>query len=198
MRNPDETDLKILHLLAEDGRRSYTEIAEQVGLSGPAVSERVRRLKEQGIIKGFKVDVDRSKLGRGLSVMISLNVEPTQVEAIHENLNKVEDIEHVYSTVSSKVHFLTTISNDGDPRAWVVNNVDLEHVQDYEVDIVSDFDWNLNIKASTFSLSCVECGKTITDGGVVSKVEDEIKQFCCTSCEARYVERYEQLRENAT
>lgn len=198
MRNPDETDLKILHLLAEDGRRSYTEIAEHVGLSGPAVSERVRRLEEQGIIKGFKVDVDRSKLGRGLAVLVSLNVKPGHVEEIHDTLNNVDDVEHVYSTVSSKILVHTTISNDGNPRAWVVNNLDFEKIRGYDVDIVSDFDWNLNIKAATFSLTCVECGKTITDGGVVTRVEDEIKQFCCTSCEARYVERYEELRENAT
>jgi DNA-binding Lrp family transcriptional regulator len=58
MRDLDETDLEILSLLAEDARRPFSEIGERVGLSGPAVSDRVTRLEETGVIQGFTVDVD--------------------------------------------------------------------------------------------------------------------------------------------
>ncbi len=54
MRNLDETDLEILELLTEDARRPYKEIAEQVGLTPPAVSDRTSRLEDQGIIQGLR------------------------------------------------------------------------------------------------------------------------------------------------
>lgn len=193
MRNPDEKDLKILHLLAEDGRRSYSDIAEQVDLSGPAVSERVKRLEDQNIIKGFKVDINRSKLGNDLSVLVTLDAQPEHVERLHASLNELEDVEHVFSTVSSRVVFQAELPHDSNPRKWVVQHIDIGKISDYDIDIISEFDWNLNIKATEFTLACVECGKNITDGGVVAKVDGDIKQFCCTSCEARYMEQFEKL-----
>jgi len=47
MRDLDDTDLEILSLLAEDARRPFSEIGERVGLSGPAVSDRVTRLRSR-------------------------------------------------------------------------------------------------------------------------------------------------------
>lgn len=57
-RLPDDTDLEILRLLAEDARRPYCEIAEQVNLSARAVSARVEKLSERGIIRRFTLDIN--------------------------------------------------------------------------------------------------------------------------------------------
>ena len=61
-RDLDKIDLEIVRLLSEDARRPFSDIAEHVGLSPPAVSDRVDRLQEQGIIRQFTVDIDRQKL----------------------------------------------------------------------------------------------------------------------------------------
>lgn len=59
-RNLDEIDLEIVRLLADDARRPFNDIADRVGLSPPAVSDRVDRLREQGVIQRFTIDIDRS------------------------------------------------------------------------------------------------------------------------------------------
>src|SRR4030081_1989497 len=59
----DAVDRKILRLLATDGRASYQGIADEVGLSRPAVMERVKRLEEAGYITGCGARVDRAKAG---------------------------------------------------------------------------------------------------------------------------------------
>jgi len=74
MRDLDETDLEILSLLAEDARRPFSEIGDRVGLSGPAVSDRVTRLEETGVIKRFTVDVDRTKLRAGVPVLVDVEL----------------------------------------------------------------------------------------------------------------------------
>ena len=64
MTGIDDVDYRILELLMDDARRSYRDIAEEVGRSPPTVSERVERLTEVGVIERFTLDVDRSRLVR--------------------------------------------------------------------------------------------------------------------------------------
>jgi len=59
----DAVDRKIVRQLATDGRASYQAIADEVGLSRPAVMERVKRLEEAGYITGYGARVDRAKSG---------------------------------------------------------------------------------------------------------------------------------------
>ncbi len=60
----DKVDLKILRLLRQDGRMPHSAIAKAVGLSGPAVHERVRKLEQSGIIAGYSVVLDPELLQR--------------------------------------------------------------------------------------------------------------------------------------
>ncbi|BDC35884.1 MAG: Lrp/AsnC family transcriptional regulator [Candidatus Methanoliparum thermophilum] len=59
----DELDKKILKVLQEDARLSYTKIAKRVGTSTATVSDRVRRLEKSGMIKGYSVILNSSKIG---------------------------------------------------------------------------------------------------------------------------------------
>ena len=60
----DRIDRRILGLLTEDGRMSHAAIAKEVGLSGPAVHERVRKLEQAGVIAGYTAILDPEKLNR--------------------------------------------------------------------------------------------------------------------------------------
>jgi Lrp/AsnC family leucine-responsive transcriptional regulator len=61
--NLDATDWQLLEVLQNEARASYTELGKQVGLTRPAVAERVRRLEEIGVIKGYRAEIDPVKLG---------------------------------------------------------------------------------------------------------------------------------------
>jgi Lrp/AsnC family leucine-responsive transcriptional regulator len=62
--NLDRIDLEILNLLRQDGRMSHAAIAKAVGLSGPAVHERVRKLEQKGVIAGYTAVLDPDILER--------------------------------------------------------------------------------------------------------------------------------------
>ena len=66
----DEIDWRILDELQRDGRVSYTELGRRVALTAPAVAERVRRLEETGVIKGFHADVDAAKVGFPITAFV--------------------------------------------------------------------------------------------------------------------------------
>lgn len=70
----DETDRKILGLLQRDARMTNAAIAAEVGLTAPSVFERIRKLEQRGVIRGYTVDVDPAALGRTLTAFIRLTV----------------------------------------------------------------------------------------------------------------------------
>ena len=69
----DEIGLSLLQALQQNARLSYTELGRQVGLSAPAVGERVRRLEEAGIISGYHASVDPAALGLTITAFIRLS-----------------------------------------------------------------------------------------------------------------------------
>ena len=93
----DPTSRRILQILATDGRASYQAIADAVGLSRPAVMERVKRLEETGYILGYSARLDRAKLGYPVTAFIAVRYPPTDfvgtepgVEALAGNPSVLE------------------------------------------------------------------------------------------------------------
>src|SRR5947209_5171680 len=68
----DRHDLAILALLARDARMSRRAVAREVGMSAPAVADRIARLERAGVIRGYRADVDRSLLGYALVVYVGV------------------------------------------------------------------------------------------------------------------------------
>lgn len=68
----DRTDYKILEILQNDGRISMKDLGKQVGLTAPAVSERVKKLEESDIIKGYKAVVNPARLNKNISAFIDI------------------------------------------------------------------------------------------------------------------------------
>lgn len=86
----DTTSRRILKILAADGRASYQAIADEVGLSRPAVMERVKRLEESGHILGYAARLDRAKLGFPVTAFIAVRY-PANIIAGSSGLEKLAD-----------------------------------------------------------------------------------------------------------
>jgi len=74
----DALDWRILRELQTDARLSYNELARRVGLSSPAVAERVRRMEEAGIIVSYRAEVDPAKVGLPIMALVQLRCEPAK------------------------------------------------------------------------------------------------------------------------
>ena len=74
----DDIDLRLLEMLQEHGRVSQHDLAVAVGLSSPAVGERVRKLEERGIIRGFTAVLDPKLLGRDVTAFIAVGIAGSQ------------------------------------------------------------------------------------------------------------------------
>ena len=74
----DEIDIRLLEMLQEHGRTSQHDLAQAVGLSSPAVGERLRKLEERGIIRQFTVLVDPRRVGRDVTAFIFVGMAGSQ------------------------------------------------------------------------------------------------------------------------
>jgi len=88
----DATNLGILRLLLDDPRLPMSELARRVGMSAPAVTERVQRLHEAGVIRGARLDVDQAALGLGITAYVRVRPMPGQLQNIAELARKTPEI----------------------------------------------------------------------------------------------------------
>jgi Lrp/AsnC family leucine-responsive transcriptional regulator len=111
----DATDLEIIELLRRDARRTLADVAERVSLSAPAVKRRVDRLESDGVITGYTVLVDHTRLGRPLQAFTELrfagNLPVDEIAGIADDITEVQTI--------------FTTAGDPDALAWIrVRDVD--------------------------------------------------------------------------
>jgi Lrp/AsnC family transcriptional regulator, leucine-responsive regulatory protein len=78
----DRTDRKILKALVNDGRISWRELAEQVGLSTTPILRRVKALEEAGYIRGYTATLDEARLAGTLSVFVSITLDKQDADAL--------------------------------------------------------------------------------------------------------------------
>lgn len=74
----DNTDIRIINILQENCKTSTREIGQIVGLTAPAVAERINRLKDAGVIEGFHAQINDSLLGKHISAYMLVNVPPKE------------------------------------------------------------------------------------------------------------------------
>ncbi|WP_276271614.1 AsnC family transcriptional regulator [Haloarcula litorea] len=196
MRGLDDTDREIVRLLLDDARRPFSDIADQVGLSAPAVSDRVDRLEEMGVVRGFTVDLDRSLLRSGVPVLLEVDVSPGRAAEVREGLADAEAVEHVFRTADARVTATATVPQ-GEVPDLLAAHVDLDAVEDHAVRLVADSEWTPGLGTAEFAPACAECGNTVDEEGERTALDGETYYFCCGSCESQFVEQYESLKEGA-
>lgn len=92
----DDLDLQILRLLEEDARRSSREIAEKLGVATGTVYNRVKRLTNDGIIRGYIPMIDASKVGFELTALILLQADGKYLANVESEIAKVDAVCCVY------------------------------------------------------------------------------------------------------
>jgi Lrp/AsnC family transcriptional regulator, leucine-responsive regulatory protein len=100
-------DRAIVRELTMDGRCSFTDLAERVGLSVSAVHQRVRRLEQRGVIQGYHARLDGELIGLPLTALISLTPnDPGAPDDYPQRLDQITEIEACYSVAGDESYIL--------------------------------------------------------------------------------------------
>ncbi|WP_253737834.1 AsnC family transcriptional regulator [Halohasta salina] len=192
MRDLDDTDRTIIRLLLENARRPYSDLADHVDLSPPAVADRIDRLEDLGVIEGFTLDLDSSMLREGVEVLVDLAVDPGQTEAVAESLADLERVEHQYVTADARVVVHAALGPGGVDD--LLAGVDTDHLREVDVSLLSDASWTPRISEASLAVDCDECGNAVTTEGESAVIDGTRYHFCCGSCLANFEERFEELQ----
>jgi Lrp/AsnC family leucine-responsive transcriptional regulator len=103
----DDTDVKILELLQQEGRMQRNELAEEIGLSISAASERMRKLEERGVIEGYRAIVDPKRLRLDITAFLRVSVEGSErYSTFVERVTGMDEVLEVHSITGEGSHLL--------------------------------------------------------------------------------------------
>jgi Lrp/AsnC family transcriptional regulator, leucine-responsive regulatory protein len=108
----DRIDVQILNIMQKDARIANAEIARQVGLAPSAVLERVRKLEESGVIRGYATEVDAGQVGLGLTAFVF--VRTTSCGAIDNVLAAIPEVLEVHDVAGEDCYLLKVRTKDTD------------------------------------------------------------------------------------
>lgn len=107
--NPDEIDRRIIRCLSDDGRASYTQIADILGVTPATVRNRLNRLLEVKIIKNFKPVVDKKLYNLDISAFFMITLESSKLtEKVMSQLQEHSEISQI-SALASNPHIVCTV-----------------------------------------------------------------------------------------
>ena len=103
----EDLDRLILRLLAADGRRSYTDLAKDTGLSVSAVHQRVRRLEKRGVLRGYHADVNPDEVDLPITAFVSIKpIDPAAPDDAPDRLAHLPAIEACHSVAGEESYIL--------------------------------------------------------------------------------------------
>jgi Lrp/AsnC family leucine-responsive transcriptional regulator len=102
----DETNLRILGELQQNGRLGLAELGRRIGLSAPAVAERVQRLERAGAITGYRAELDPAALGFPVSAIVRVRPSPGQLQRIPEIAVETPEVAECYRITGEDCYLL--------------------------------------------------------------------------------------------
>lgn len=107
LRQMDDRDLRILAALQENARATFGEIGEACGLSPSSVHDRVRKLEQAGVIKGYRAQVDPESTGLFVTALVSATpLDPKQPDDLPERVLELTEVEDCHSVAGDENYIL--------------------------------------------------------------------------------------------
>lgn len=121
----DELDQKIIRLLIQNARMSYSEIGQQVGISRVAVKMRVQALEKKGIIEEYTTIINPQKLGGAVSCYFEIETAPESLSEVAEILRQNDTVTQIYRvTGRSKLHVHAVAASGEEMERLVCGTID--------------------------------------------------------------------------
>jgi Lrp/AsnC family leucine-responsive transcriptional regulator len=102
----DDANLRLIAELQQDARLSLAELGRRVGLSSPAVAERLARLEEGGVIQGYRAEIDPRALGLTLGVVIRIRPAPRELGKVAELAQRTAEIVECHRITGEDCYFM--------------------------------------------------------------------------------------------
>jgi Lrp/AsnC family leucine-responsive transcriptional regulator len=108
----DAVNLRLLAELVEDARLTQAELGRRVGLSAPAVAERLSRLERDGVISGYRTEVSPAALGYTLAAIVRMRPAPRQIPKVADVARETKEVVECHRVTGEDCFFVTVHVRD--------------------------------------------------------------------------------------
>jgi len=117
----DSIDVKILEMLEDDGRESFTQIARKLKVTEATIRKRISALQEEGVIKKFTIKIDPSKLGLNTVAIIGVDIEPMKLLAVAQKLCNFKEVKCVATSTGDHMVMIEVWTKNGRELANLIS-----------------------------------------------------------------------------
>jgi Lrp/AsnC family leucine-responsive transcriptional regulator len=196
----DNTDVRILKVLQENGRLSFRQIADRVKVSVPTVSSKVGSMENMGIIKGYTATLDPEKLG-GISVVLSIKTKPVDIKKVAEQFQENESVRQIFMLSSGKLMLMCTFHHQHLINEFLSKMADIHEIIEFDianiVTVVKENQRATVTPESSVVLTCDYCKKEIHDNAYKVKKDDREYYVCCPVCQKGFEVKYDGIKADS-
>ncbi len=122
----DETGWLLLQELQQNARLSYSELGQRVGLSSPAVADRMRKMEEAGIITGYRAEVNMARLGLPVTAIIRLSsIAGQSCQRVSSQVSEIPEVLECYRVTGSDAVVIKVAATSVDHLERIIDQVTL-------------------------------------------------------------------------
>ncbi len=108
----DEFDYKIIQQLQENARVAYATIGKDIGLTAPAVAKRVQKMENGGLIKGYQLKVDPTKLGNTIKAFVTIKIGFAKLQTFKKEVHQFKAIQACYRVTGDDCMMMEVLLKD--------------------------------------------------------------------------------------
>jgi Lrp/AsnC family transcriptional regulator for asnA, asnC and gidA len=120
-KKQDRLDIRILNIMQMDSRTSYREIARRTGVSDATVRDRVNKMQENGWIEGFVTIVNPTKVGKEVTCLMNLKIDPQNFQNIISQLKEIREIKMIFELAEKNITIIMVILEDKEELRQFIN-----------------------------------------------------------------------------
>jgi DNA-binding Lrp family transcriptional regulator len=133
----DDIDRNIIRLLQEDSRKSFNKIAESLGIAVGTAYNRVKTLEDKGILKGYTIIVDPTKLGYSLTALILIQADGRYLSEVEKELAKLDEVISIYDiTGDYDIAVVARFMNRATLNSFIKSTLKMPHVSKTVTNVV--------------------------------------------------------------
>lgn len=193
----DKIDTLIINSLMQDGRKSFRQIAREIGVSTPTVESHYSRMIGVGIIKNIMPILDSEKMEKQTSAFVYLRINhPSQTLIIANQISSIPEIKNVYLLTGEYNLMFKVITDKPEHVEELVRTriAIIKGVLSSMIQIVTKIikeSQSVTIKEGiTISIKCDYCNNDISKNSKILQVGQYVRNFCCSSCLTLYKQKY--------
>jgi DNA-binding Lrp family transcriptional regulator len=154
----DATDLRILQVLQENSRQTYTAIGKLLGIAHSTVYDRIKRMEQQGIIRKYMILIDTEKMGaKNITAIITVYTDPKVIEKVAEKLCDAPEVLDVYTSLSEELQIMAKVVAETQ-----------EHLHEFIANSVAPLPGVLRVRTSIVTKKFKEEQFSVVDSGKVN------------------------------